>query len=626
MNIPLFSCTGGMTRRGFLLRASSAITAGGLFWIGRSHAEAGKGRVVILGFDGAEPTLTRSLLERGELPALARLAEKGTAGVTRTTAPPQSPVAWTSFGTCKNPGGHNIFDFIRRDPANGVGPLPMVGTGRLIPPKIADDGSIRSAARGENFRRGIPFWSVADQQGLRIKLFNLPYVYPPDPMQHGKMLSGLGVPDLRGTNSTYFLVAEDLAREVESVSGGRRIRLTLDGSGEGGFILPGPRDSRKKINDAAAYLTVSPQIRVDRNARRGQITCDGKTVDLVEGQWSDWLPLTFRYADRAAVAGIIRFFPIALGAPVRIYGTCVQFHPADPYTPLTTPPEFSRELTARYGLFKTIGWDLDTHALRQDDLPEDAFLEDSRRTMAWREQMTLDELNRDDWDVLVSVWTDTDRVAHMFWRFMDPKHPLYREDVPEPWRNALADTLRRMDAIVGKVMEHLRPDDILIVMSDHGFGTWRTAFDVNAWLREQGWLAVSDPVRASEGFLQGIDWSRTRAYALGLSSVYLNLAGRESQGIVSTADAARLRTELRDLLLALRTPEGGPLFQEITPRDAFHGEAMDAAPDLVLGYAAGYQNSKNCARGAVGDTLFEPNRDKWSGEHAASAPSELPGI
>lgn len=626
MDIRLSTRPGGMTRRGFLGRGAAAITAGSLFRIGASHAQAGRGRIVILGFDGAEPTLTRALLERGELPALARLAREGTMGVTRTTVPPQSPVAWTSFGTCKNPGGHNIFDFIRRDPAAGSGPMPMVGTGRLIPPEVTPNGTMRSPARGENFRRGTPFWSVADSQGIRVKLFNLPYVYPPDPLQNGRMLSGLGVPDLRGTNSTYFLIAEDLPKDEEPVSGGRRTRLTLDGSGMGVFSLPGPRDLRKPFRDPTAYVPVPLRIQVDRTARRGQIASDGFSINLAEGQWSDWLPLTFRYSDRAAVSGIIRFFPMALGGPVRIYGTCVQFHPGDPYTALTSPPAFSEELAARYGLFKTIGWDLDTHALRQDDLPEDAFLEDSRRTMAWRERMTLDELRRDDWDVLVSVWTDTDRVAHMFWRFMDPKHPLYQEDVPESWRNALADTLRRMERITGQVLEQLRSDDILIVMSDHGFGTWRTAFDVNAWLREQGWLAVSDPARAAEGFLQGIDWSRTRAYALGLSSVYLNLAGRESQGIVSAADSARLQTELRDLMLTLRTPEGGPLFRDITPRDAFRGEAMDAAPDLVLGYAEGYQNSKNCARGAVGDALFTPNRDKWSGEHAASAAADLPGI
>ncbi|HOK89121.1 MAG TPA: alkaline phosphatase family protein [Candidatus Hydrogenedentes bacterium] len=615
-----------ITRRGFLRRGAAAVTAASLFHIGRSHGENAAGRVVILGFDGAEPALTRQLLEQGALPAMARLAEQGTAGVTRTTAPPQSPVAWTSFGTCKNPGGHNIFDFIRRDPAGAGGPLPLVGTGRLIPPEIAPDGSTRTPARGENFRRGTPFWSVADAQGLRIKLFNLPYVYPPDPLRHGKMMSGLGVPDLRGTNSTYFLLAENLARDVEVVSGGRRIRLALDGSGTGGVTLPGPRDPRKPFSDPAAYVPAPLDLRVDRSGRRGRVSHDGRTVELVEGQWSEWLPLTFRYSDRMAVSGITRFFPLSLGAPVRVYAACVQFHPGAPYTDLTAPPDFSRELASRYGLFKTIGWDLDTHALRQDDLPEDAFLEDSRQTMAWRERMTLDELDRDDWDVLVSVWTDTDRVAHMFWRFLDPRHPLYQEDAPAPWREALNDTLRRMDGIVGRVMERLRPGDTLIVMSDHGFGTWRTGFDVNAWLREQGWLAVSDPAKAAEGFLQGIDWSRTRAYALGLSSVYLNLAGRESQGIVSPSDADRVRAELKDRLLALRTPDGEALFRDIVSREVFHGEAMDAAPDLVLGYAAGYQNSKHCARGAVGQVLFEPNRDKWSGEHAASAATDLPGI
>ncbi|HOQ89622.1 MAG TPA: alkaline phosphatase family protein, partial [Candidatus Hydrogenedentes bacterium] len=394
-----------ISRRDFFRRGAAAAAAAGLFHVGQSRAQSRGGRIVILGFDGAEPSLVRALMEKNGLPALSRLAEQGTAGVTRTTAPPQSPVAWTSFGTCKNPGGHNIFDFIRRDPAGPSGPVPMVGTGRLIPPEIGADGMLKTPARGENFRMGMPFWQVADAQGLRVKLFNLPYVYPPDPLRHGRMLSGLGVPDLRGTNSTYFLLAEELKSDVENVSGGKRIRLVLDGSGEGSISLPGPRDTRRPFSDPAAYLAVSLRVRVDRTEKRGQIAADGKSVDLVEGAWSDWLPVVFRYSAQVAVSGIVRFFPMSLGAPVRIYASCAQFHPGDPYTDLTTPPDFSRELASRYGLFKTIGWDLDTHALRQNDLPEDAFLEDSRRTMAWRERMTLDELDRDDWDVLVSVWT-----------------------------------------------------------------------------------------------------------------------------------------------------------------------------------------------------------------------------
>lgn len=618
-----------LSRRDFLRRTAAGA---GVFAIGggaRKACAQTKGRVVILGFDGAEPRIIEEMLGRGELPNLAKLRDQGGFYDLASSIPPQSPVAWNSFATCKNPGGHNIFDFIRRNPKGSTGPLPYVGTGKLDPVQLGPDGSVAAPPKGLNYRKGRPFWSVADEQGLRAKILNVPFVFPPDPLKHGVMVCALGVPDLRGTSSTYHSLSDRFtdAQAREGLSGGQRMRLQFDGTDSAELPLPGPRDTRRRFGQPGDYTTTTLRIAVDRKAGKGTATSNGKSVELVQGQWSEWLELHYKMSDQYSVNGLTRFFPLEIGETVRLYTACVQFDPRAPYSPITYPTEFSAELAERYGLYKTVGWAYDTHALRQGDLDEDAFLQDVERTMAWRERLTLDELDRGNLDVLASAWTATDRVGHMFWRFRDEKHPLYEAGAPERWAKALEMTYQRADAATGRVMEKLQPEDTLLVMSDHGFGTWRTGFNVNAWLRDNGYLAVSDPTKAAEGFLQGINWSRSRAYSVGLSSLYLNLRGRETGGIVDAADVERLTAELRGKLLEVKDPAtGAKVFADLHPGAGFKGEAMDEAPDMVLGYAAAYQSDKACAKGGVAAAMFESNADKWSGEHASTEYTLCPGM
>ena len=621
---------GAMDRRQFLRHAGAAgLAAGGVFSIGRAGAAA-SGRVVMLGFDGVEPRVIEEMLGRGELPNLARLRDQGGFYDLGSSIPPQSPVAWNSFGTCKNPGGHNIFDFIRRDPRGKFGPMPFVGTGRLDPPKFGSDGAVTDPPQGLNYRKGTPFWSVADAQGRKCKIINVPFVFPADKLKNGSMICGLGVPDLRGTTSTYFSLSDkfDDARLKEHVSGGQRARLVFDGAGTTVFSAPGPRNTQYPYSDPHAYAAADIRFQVDRKGGRGRAESGGKTVELVPGQWSEWLELHFQLSGKYSVEGITRFYPFEIGeAGVRLYMACTQFHPKAPYVPISSPDDFTEAVAERFGLFKTVGWSFDTHALSQGDLDEDAFLKDVEQTMAWHEKLALDELDRGGTDLFIAAWTATDRVGHMFWRFRDPKHPLYDGGAPERFAKALEMTYKKADEITGKVMARLKEGDTLFVLSDHGFGTWRTGFDLNAWLRDNGYLAVADPAKAAGGFLLGIDWAKTQAYSVGISSLYLNLRGRETLGSVSPADADRTAAELRDKLLLVKDPATGQaVFADLHLRGVYKGEAMTDAPDMSLGYSTAYQSDKNCAIGGVGNRLFSPNDDKWSGEHAATEYTQCPGM
>lgn len=621
-----------LTRREFIEQstaAGAALTLGGVLASGEGAAQTARpaGRVIILGFDGVEPSIVETMLEAGELTNLKALREQGGYGHLGTTIPPQSPVAWSSFATCKNPGGHGIYDFIRRNPKTC---LPAVGTGSTSHTKLTADGSVSQPAASEAYRKGEAFWATADRQGIRCKILNVPFAYPADKLRNGTMICGLGVPDIRGMNSTFFSMS-DIHSKEERVSGGIRLPLEFDGD-TATVMVPGARDSREKSTAPGGYVSFPVTVTADRDARKVTISAADDELALNEGEWSDWVEWSFDVTAQHSVHAISRFYLMEVGEHVRLYMTCLQFHPREPYVPFSHPEVYSDELADRYGLYKTIGWAFDTHALRQDALDEDAFLEDVKQTMAWRERLTLDELERGDFDLLISAWTATDRVGHMFWRFRDPEHPLYDEAGARKYGQALEDTYRKMDDIVGKAMEKISEDDLLIVLSDHGFGTFRHGFNINTWLVRNGYAAIkdqTDPATAvgTKGFLQDFDWAKTRVYAIGLSSVYLNIEGRERYGAVLPQDADALIEEVKEKLLEVTHPDTGEtIFTSVYTRHDYSGEAIDDAPDLSLGYRVGYQNSKATAKGAAPKDLFEPCTDKWSGEHAASDMADTPGI
>ena len=618
------------SRRDFLKQTAAAGAALGLVQTGRISAEPAAPthqRVIILGFDGVEPSVVETMLQKGELPNLAKLKETGCFHRLHTANPPQSPTAWTSFATCKNPGGHGIYDFLRRDPRRY---MPAVGLGYTVHPKLGIDGSVSQPARSVTHRKGDTFWAVADRQGTRATVLTVPFIYPPDKLEESQMLCGLGVPDIRGTTSTCFSFSDSFspAQLEERMSGGERIPLSFEND-VADVKLPAARDPRSR---SVAYIDVPVSIKVDRTAHAAAIEVEGKHLELKEGDWSDWVEWNIEVTPLFAVKALSRFYVIEVGEKVRLYMTCHQFHPRDAYVPFTAPEEYSSELADRYGLYKTIGWSYDTHALRQDALTEKAFLEDIERTMAWREQLALDELDRDRNDLFVAAWTATDRVGHMFWRFRDPGHPLYTEAGAKEFGRVIEDTYIRMDKIVGKVTERVREGDLVMVLSDHGFKSFRTGFNVNTWLIRNGYLAVEDmpdPETAfnEKAFLAGYDWSKTKAYALGLGSIFLNLRGREGQGLVDPSQAGALLEELRGKLLEVTDPAtGAKVFTEIYTRDVYSGVARADAPDLVLGFADYYQSGKASVKGAAPKELFEPNDDKWSGEHAAADVAKCPGI
>ncbi len=583
---------------------------------------APKGRVIILGFDGMDPEITGKMIAAGELPNFAKLMKQGAFEPLASSNPPQSPTAWSNFATCTTPVHHGVFDFLCRDPKTY---LPSPGFGSTKRPDLAPDGALLKAPLYESHRKGISFWKAASDAGLKVKALAVPFAYPAEPLGGDcRQLCGLDVPDLRGTQSTYFALSEEF-KAPEPVAGG--MHLPLQFAGDTATVnIPGIAPSK-----STKYAEVPVTIKADRAGKKVTLSVEGRSETLAQGEWSPWFEWTFALSPKYRVRAISQFHLIEAGTPIRLYMTCLQIHPREPMMPISTPPQFAAELADRYGLYKTVGWAHDTKALQQDDMTEDMFLEDARRTVDWNATLTLDEIDRGNFDLLLSGWTATDRISHLFWAYRDPKHPLYRAGKAAKYGRVVETSYAQADGITGEVMKRLKDNDLLMVMSDHGFHSFRYGFSVNTWLAQNGYLAIKGQNAAAkftdEKYLQGYDWARTKAYGLGLGMIFLNLKGREGKGIVDPKDAPALLEEIKTKLLAVSDPKTGDrIFRDIFVTLNAQGESAIDAPDIQLGYADGYQTAKASAAGAAPKEIFEANTDKWSGEHASSDVAFTPGI
>lgn len=575
-------------------------------------------RLVVIGFDGLDPQLTERWIAEGRLPNFARLAAEGHYQRLATTTPPQSPVAWSSFATGLGPGGHGIFDFLRRDVATYA---PDFSIAEQAPPRHAltlgswslplDEGELR------NRRDGIPFWSALEQHGVRASVLRVPVTYPPDPVT--RMLSGMGVPDLLGSQGTYTVYA---TRRIAGADNGGRVELApLDDDGVLHARLAGPMHP---LRTDGAVLSVPLTLRAEGDGARLEL--DGHAVSLRPGQWSDWIRVRFGFAGFAHIEGVVRVnlqerFP----RPV-LYVSPIAIDPRDPATPITAPAAYAAELAAAIGDYHTLGMPEETWALNQGHLDEKAWLDMVRTTLAEGEAMLRDTLARNDSELVVKVFVQPDRVSHMFWRGLDENHPLHAAS-SEVARGAIAWIYGEADRVLGEVRAQLRPDDRLIVLSDHGFASFRRAVHLNRWLADAGYLALRPGADADAPLFAAVDWSRTRAYALGLNGVFINRAGRESAGIVPPSGVPALKAELSRALLALRDPDdGAAMIRRVDDADVVYEQRhRDEAPDLVIGYAAGYRASWQTSLGATPVRVVEDNLQAWSGDHCID-PDLVPGV
>ena len=566
----------------------------------------------MIGLDGLEPSIVGPMLEAGELPNLAGMRERGGYSRVATTTPAQTPVAWSTFATGTNPGGHGIFDFLRRDPATY---RPDIALNRYEPA-----GAFRPP-KAVNLRRGEAVWDLLSTRGIDSTILRCPATYPPASFR-GRMLSGMGVPDLRGGFGTATLYSS--SEDARALEGERLVKVTDGTHGPIATEVIGPPNPKDRSD-----LKFPVTIRVDPGSRTATIDSDGTPKRLVvhQGRWSDWLRVTFKVGAFRSIRGIVRFYLAKSGPTFELYASPVNFDPESPAFPISHPPEYAGELAEELGLFYTTGMVEDHGGLNNGRFDEAAYIDQC--DLAWREReaMLLRSLDRFEKGLLYCLFDTPDRVQHMFWRYRDPSHPLHVDD---SMARVVEDQYRRSDAMVGHALEAADDETLVIALSDHGFGPYRRSVHLNTWLLENGLLALKPglgPGEAAGDLLRGVDWCRTRAYALGLGGIYLNLRGREAEGIVEPSDSGRLKAEIAGRLEGLLDPaDGATAVRGVKAREeVYSGPFVDEAPDLLVHFSKGYRASSSTSMGGVAESAFEDNRKKWSGDHIVD-PSLVPGV
>lgn len=578
-------------------------------------------RVVILGLDGLDHGLTERMLADGQLPHLDALRRQGCFKSLGSTLPPISPVAWSSFQTGVNPGKHNIFDFLVPDE-------------RTYQPKLS---SVEIRAPGRSFRLGKyvvpvgkadvrllrksrPFWSILSEYGIFNAVIRVPITFPPEKLR-GVQLSAMCVPDLRGTQGTFSHYTTLPPQEKEK-TGGEVHFVQRVGKVIRGELLGPQHPLRSDLGPLKVPFTVTI-----KGPRHAILRIGGANHQLRQDVYTDWIQVSFNVVPGMNVRGICKFLLLGTDPDFDLYVTPVNIDPERPVMPVGYPAVYPVYLAKRQGPYATLGLAEDTWGINEHVLSDDHFKQQCLDIDHEREVMFFDSLNKVRQGLCVCVFDGSDRMQHVFWRYHDEEHPARPPEVPEDHRHAIEDLYRRMDDLVGRTMAKCRSDDLLLVISDHGFTTFRRGIDLNRWLEENGYLKVADD-RRLEKHLTGVDWSQTRAFAVGLTGIFVNLKGKYAHGIVEPgAEAERLREEIAQRLAPLVDPLTGTraIKRVYQAAKVYRGPYKDHAPDLIVGYDRGYRVSWEAAIGRTTTQVFHANTKAWSGDHCVD-PSVVPGV
>lgn len=582
---------------------------------GFKHARIRK--LIFLGMDGLDPRLTERFLAEGKLPNLAKLRDLGSYSRLRTTFPSLSPVAWSTFATGVNPAKHNIFDFLNRNLKSYVPELSSARVGK--PKRVLKLGRWRiplSRPPVELRRKSQPFWKILGEQNIGSTIIRVPISFPPEKF-NGRLLSAMCTPDLRGTQGSFSYFSSKL--EQATYEGGSRYPLKQSGDVFEGS-LEGPENSMVADSEV---MQIPFKIKVN-GADSGELSLQGETYKLRKGEYTPWVKLTFKASLGIKVSGIARFMITALQPECSLYVTPIQIDPEQPALPISHPSFYAVYLAKLLGTYSTLGMAEDTWALNEGVIDEDAFLKQSYDTMREREQMFEAALDKTRRGVVACVFDTSDRVQHMFYRFLEGRGG---PELTGKYLKTIEDLYQRMDGLVAKAMRHVDENTVLFVLSDHGFCSFRRGINLNTWLLENGYLALKGDVGISGPYFKDVDWSRTRAYTFGLGGLYLNLKGREGEGIVPRSEAEALKQELIQKLTGLIDPDTGETgIRSVYATNAlYEGPYLAEAPDLIVGYNEGYRTSWDAAVGKVTTKVFEDNNKAWSGDHCVD-PTLVPGV
>jgi len=587
----------------------------------RSLKRSKASKVIVLGLDGLEPTICERMMEDGELPNMKKLMDTGSYRRLGTSTPALSPVAWSTFATGVDSSRHAIYDFLTRDRRTY---LPKLSSSevhgarkfiRLGPFTVPiGKGGVRM------LRKSKTFWKVLSDHGVFCSVLRVPITFPVEKI-NGVMIAGMCVPDLRGSmgSFTYFT-----SSEVDDKIGGKIVLATNGSDGWMTAVIPGPASP---LDGKLLELPLSFRVGKagDGGASSLEVKVNGRTVVVEERTYSPWIRLTFKAAPGIKLNGIVRFYPTRIADDVGLYMTPIHIDPEKPAMPLSHPSFYSIYLAKLLGPYGTLGLAEDTWALNERVLDEKGFLDQAYLLHDERKQMWFHTLDRLSGGLACIVFDLSDRLQHMFFRYLDDTHPANKGKDTSEYSDAVYQMYREMDDLVGKTMEYVDDDTALFVMSDHGFKQFKRGVNLNTWLRDEGLLTTNEGAAQGE-YLSTVDWTKTRAYSIGLDGIYINSIGRERDGTVGADEFEAVKKTIVDGLAALRDEDGSPAINHVYDvKNDFTGPYRNEGPDLLVGFREGYRISWDCAKGTIVDHVFEDNTKSWSGDHCID-PVLVPGI
>jgi len=601
-----------------------------LFTVGNPYKAAQSKRVVILGLDGMDPGLLTKFMREGRMPHFQKLAERGVFRPLDTSVPSMSPVAWSTFATGVDASRHCIYDFLTRDPCTYA---PMLSSTDIVAARrVVNVGRYAfplGKAHMKLRQKSQHFWKLLGEKNIFSIIQRVPITFPPVPFKNGMLLSGMCVPDLRGSQGTFSFFSTQNQDGESAFVGGEQTVLRRGKDGVVRSRIVGPDHTMLRSGGRMTLpFTLTPA--ADGQSARLEIEGIEDPIELPLGAYTDWVELPFKAGLGVTVRGIAKFYLMQTSPELNLYMTPIHIDPENPAMPIAHPEVYAIYLAKKQGKFATLGLAEDTWALNNRVVDEKVFFDQAMSFFEERETMFLDALDQTKKGLVTTVFDTTDRVQHMFYRYLDPTHPANADKDTVEWRDAIGQVYERTDALLGKVWDRVEdPDTTFMVISDHGFTNFRRCVNLNSWLRDNGYLFLLDEnARTSGEYLEGIDWSRTRAFALGLTGLFINRKGRERDGIVEDGSEYRaLVQEIADKLGRLVDPQSG---QDCVRRVAvshqfFGGPYRFDAPDLLIGWEGGYRHSWECATGQVTEEAFSDNTRSWSGDHCVD-PSIVPGV
>lgn len=584
-------------------------------------------KMIILGMDGVEPSLVERYISEGRLPNFKKFIDQYGLKRLRTTLPPQSPVAWSSFASGMKPGGHGIFDFIHRDPGALI---PRLSTSRTIASnKKVSVGSWSIPVSGGSvlpMRQGSAFWDHLAHEGIQSTIFALPANYPIVSGDLQRAMSGMGTPDVLGTYGVFTLFSETPVQGSESFTGGRVVRIKLNNH-RADSDLEGPPN---EFRNPAVPASIPVIFNRDPWKDTVEIVIDGTSLVMAKGEWSQWVPLRFPLLPMvSSLPGMVRVYVKNVHPRLQVYFSPVNVDPADPCLPITTSPTFSRELAEKVGRFYTQGFPADQKGLAHGVLTDEEYFTQAKIVLDENFAL-LDYLLKDHREgLLFFYFSSVDQNCHMLWRLCDPSHPMYDPNAPIELRQSVQYFYDRMDEALGKALAHVDDKTCLMVLSDHGFSQFTREFNTNSWLAEAGFLRRNAPVSEDSGSIFSlVDWDNTKVFGLGFNGIYLNLKGREQHGIVDKADAPKVIASVIESLEKVVDPKDG---RRIVLKaydgsvEYGKGQHTEFAPDIVVGFNPGFRTSDDSVLGELPKEIVRDRTDKWAADHCFD-PQSVPGI